>query len=58
MASSYELGAQLKNFVDNLVAAGRYNSGSEVVCDGLRFLQWRSENNVLAIRRDIRIARP
>jgi len=58
MASSYELGAQLIIFVDDLVAAGRYNSGSEVVCDGLRLLQWESENNVLAIRRDIRIARP
>lgn len=43
MASSYELGAQLKNFVDDLVAAGRYNSKSEVVRDGLRLLQEREQ---------------
>ena len=43
MASSYELGAQLKNFVDDLVAAGRYNSRSEVVRDGLRLLQEREQ---------------
>lgn len=43
MASSYELGSQLKNFVDDLVAAGRYNSRSEVVRDGLRMLQEREQ---------------
>ena len=39
MASNYQLGARLKAFVDELVAAGRYNSRSEVIRDGLRLLQ-------------------
>lgn len=43
MASSYELGAQLKDFVDDLVSAGRYNSRSEVVREGLRLLQEREQ---------------
>ena len=43
MASSYELGSQLKNFIDELVASGRYNSRSEVVRDALRLLQEREQ---------------
>jgi len=39
MANSLELGSQLKEFVDDLVATGRYNSRSEVIRDGLRLLQ-------------------
>ena len=43
MAGSYELGSQLSLFVDDLVAAGRYNSKSEVVRQGLRLLQEREQ---------------
>ena len=43
MAGSFEHGAQLKDFVDDLVAAGRYNSRSEVIRDGLRLLQEREQ---------------
>lgn len=43
MASSYELGSQLKSFIDELVASGRYNSRSEVVRDALRLLQEREQ---------------
>lgn len=43
MAGSYELGSQLSLFVDDLVAAGRYNSKSEVVREGLRLLQEREQ---------------
>ncbi len=43
MAGSYELGSQLSLFVDDLVAAGRYNSKSEVVREGLRLLQDREQ---------------
>lgn len=41
MANTLELGSQLKEFVDDLVATGRYNSRSEVIRDGLRLLQER-----------------
>jgi len=43
MAGSYELGSQLSLFVQDLVAAGRYNSKSEVVREGLRLLQEREQ---------------
>ncbi len=43
MAGSYELGSQLSLFVEDLVAAGRYNSKSEVVREGLRLLQEREQ---------------
>jgi antitoxin ParD1/3/4 len=43
MAGSYELGNQLSLFVEDLVSAGRYNSKSEVVREGLRLLQEREQ---------------
>ncbi len=43
MTSSYELGSQLKDFADQLVASGRYNSRSEVIRDALRLLQEREQ---------------
>lgn len=41
MAISAELGQQLENYVNRLVASGRYNSKSEVLREGVRLLQER-----------------
>lgn len=38
---SADLGQQLETFVANLVAAGRYNSKSEVLREGVRLIQDR-----------------
>jgi antitoxin ParD1/3/4 len=43
MTGSYELGSQLTDFIKDMVAAGRYNSKSEVVREGLRLLQEREQ---------------
>src|SRR5713226_7487489 len=37
------LGARVEVFVKKLVASGRYNNASEVVCDGLRLLEEREK---------------
>jgi len=41
MAISAELGQQLENYVNRLVATGRYHSKSEVLREGVRLLQER-----------------
>lgn len=41
MAISAELGQQLENYVNRLVASGRYHSKSEVLREGVRLLQER-----------------
>lgn len=38
---SADLGAQLETFVTSLVEAGRYNSKSEVLREGIRLIQER-----------------
>ena len=43
MASSVDLGRQLEKFVSSLVSSGRYNSKSDVLREGLRFLQEREK---------------
>lgn len=41
MASSVELGSQLETFVSQLVKAGRYNSRSEILREGVRLIHER-----------------
>lgn len=41
MASSVDLGNQLEGFVSQLVKAGRYNSRSEVLREGVRLIHER-----------------
>jgi antitoxin ParD1/3/4 len=41
MPSSVDLGTRLEAFVAKLVAAGRYNSKSEVLREGIRLIQER-----------------
>lgn len=43
MASSVDLGRQLEKFVSSLVSAGRFNSKSEVLREGLRLLEEREK---------------
>lgn len=51
---SAELGNQLESFVEKLVAAGRYNSKSEVLREGVRLIQDR-ETKLAAL--DVAVAR-
>ena len=51
---SADLGQQLEKFVASLVAAGRYNSKSEVLREGVRLIQDR-ESRLAAL--DLAIAR-
>jgi antitoxin ParD1/3/4 len=41
MASSVDLGNQLETFVGQLVKAGRYNSRSEILREGVRLIHER-----------------
>jgi len=41
MASSVDLGSQLESFVGQLVKAGRYNSRSEILREGVRLIHER-----------------
>lgn len=41
MASSVDLGNQLETFVSQLVKAGRYNSRSEILREGVRLIHER-----------------
>jgi antitoxin ParD1/3/4 len=41
MASSVDLGNQLESFVGQLVKAGRYNSRSEILREGVRLIHER-----------------
>lgn len=41
MASSVDLGTQLESFVNQLVKAGRYNSRSEILREGVRLIHER-----------------
>jgi antitoxin ParD1/3/4 len=41
MASSVDLGNQLESFVSKLVKAGRYNSRSEILREGVRLIHER-----------------
>jgi len=41
MASSVDLGSKLESVVDRLVKAGRYNSRSEVLREGVRLVHER-----------------
>ncbi len=41
MASSVDLGNQLEDFVSKLVKAGRYNSRSEILREGVRLIHER-----------------
>lgn len=41
MASSVDLGNQLESFVSQLVKAGRYNSRSEILREGVRLIHER-----------------
>ena len=41
MASSVDLGNQLESFVTQLVKAGRYNSRSEILREGVRLIHER-----------------
>ena len=41
MASSVDLGNQLESFVNQLVKAGRYNSRSEILREGVRLIHER-----------------
>ncbi len=38
---SVDLGAELENFVRELVASGRYNSEGDVLCEAVRVIQYR-----------------
>lgn len=52
---SAELGKPLEDFVSELVAAGRYNSKSEVLREGVRLVQER-EARLEALRAAIAVA--
>lgn len=54
MASSVDLGNQLETFVARLVKAGRYNSRSEILREGVRLIHER-ETRLAAL--DASIAR-
>lgn len=54
MASSVDLGNQLETFVTQLVKAGRYNSRSEILREGVRLIHER-ETRLAAL--DASIAR-
>ena len=54
MASSVDLGNQLETFVGQLVKAGRYNSRSEILREGVRLIHER-ETRLAAL--DASIAR-
>ena len=54
MASSVDLGNKLEGFVNKLVKAGRYNSRSEVLREGVRLIHER-ETRLAAL--DASIAR-
>lgn len=54
MASSVDLGTQLEGFVSRLVKAGRYNSRSEILREGVRLIHER-ETRLAAL--DASIAR-
>ncbi|MGO4565940.1 type II toxin-antitoxin system ParD family antitoxin [Rhizobium sp. 2YAF20] len=43
MASSADLGKRLENYVSDLVRAGRYNSRSEILREGVRLLEEREK---------------
>lgn len=51
---SADLGNQLESFIERLVAAGRYNSKSEVLREGVRLIQDR-ETKFAAL--DVAVAR-
>lgn len=54
MASSVDLGKQLEAFVRQLVSAGRYNSRSEILREGVRIIHER-ETRLAAL--DVSIVR-
>jgi len=43
MTMNVSVGERWEGFVDNIVKAGRYNSASEVVREGLRLVEEREE---------------
>jgi antitoxin ParD1/3/4 len=55
MAISADLGSRLEDFVNDLVASGRYNSKSEVLREGVRLIQER-EARLAALDAAIRLA--
>lgn len=52
MASSVDLGNQLESFVSQLVKAGRYNSRSEILREGVRLIHER-ETKLAALEASI-----
>ena len=44
MATSYSIGKHFEDFIEGLIASGRYSTASEVIRDGLRLIEEREQS--------------
>ena len=51
MPSSYALGEHFEKLMTELIAAGRYNSKSEILRDGLRVIEDREQQRKIKLER-------
>jgi antitoxin ParD1/3/4 len=43
MATSYSIGKHFEQFIEGLIASGRYSTASEIIRDGLRIIEEREQ---------------
>jgi antitoxin ParD1/3/4 len=43
MATSYSIGKHFEEFIESLIASGRYSTASEIIRDGLRMIEEREQ---------------
>jgi antitoxin ParD1/3/4 len=44
MATSYSIGKHFEEFIESLIASGRYSTASEIIRDGLRLIEEREQS--------------
>ena len=44
MATSYSIGKHFEQFIERLIASGRYSTASEIIRDGLRMIEEREQD--------------
>jgi antitoxin ParD1/3/4 len=44
MATSYSIGKHFEQFIEGLIASGRYSTASEIIRDGLRLIEEREQS--------------